>query len=200
MQNQWAPLAFFAGALFLGPAAAEAQEEQISAKLLEEAKAKVVDIERLISAAKEGDAKAQFDLGTMIAQDGPHYVRKNMSRENRERYYTAHREIGAAALVLFLRSARQGHLPAVWRVPDLFRTRSSIHKGCLTTQTKYLVQALAWDRVLFRMTGEEVVEYHNDIEYIRRELLEGRLTDDQVAEAKRMSREIEREIKQNTSR
>ena len=47
------------------------------------------------------------------------------------------------------------------------------------------------------MTGVERVTYHSDIKLSIRELLEARMTDDQVAEAERLSHQIEREIKAN---
>ena len=60
---------------------------------------------------------------------------------------------------------------------------------------RYKIHALAWDRVLVRIKGEETIEFYNDRKYIRSELLSGHMTDDEVAEAEWLSREFEREIK-----
>lgn len=191
------------GALLLASAAAAEEEkrvesvERFSTKLLAEAEKEVGRIVGLMHRSLDGNAKAQYELGTLILEEGPTYIRKNVSREDREGYYAAHREVDTAALKWMVRSARQGHGPAVSRVTDLYLKIVSDHRVSATTQKKYLVQAFAWDKVLFRMTGVERVTYHSDIKFSIREVLEARMTDDQVAEAERLSHQIEREIKAN---
>ncbi len=204
MQSNGISWMLLAGALLLAPAVTTAEEkriesvEQFSTKLLAAAEERVGRIVGLMHLSLNGDAQAQFELGALIYQEGPVYIRKNVNPDDPKAFEAALKEVDAAALKWLLRSARQGHLPAILRIPDLFRKVGRGHRGCPTTGNRYLVQAYAWDRVLFRMTGKEQVEYHSDIKYLRREHLESNLTGDQVAEAVELSREIERAIKETS--
>lgn len=183
MQNQWIAGVVLAGLTFFCPAVASTEES--SAKLLEAAKAKVSHIERLISSAKEGDAESQYKLARMI------FEKSESSRSGDE-----------AALMWFRRAAQQGHLGAQWEVCDMYRRlavnrytpNEDKEKGFSERAKKYKIHALAWDRVLVRSKGEETIEFYNDRKYTRLELLSARMTDDEVAEAERLSREFEREI------
>ena len=186
MQNQWIAGVVLAGLMFFCPAVAITEE--ISAKLLEEAKAKVSHIERLISAAKEGNAESQYELARMI-----------IDKSERSR------SVDEAALVWFLRAAQQGHLSAQWAVCEMYR-RVAVNRYTPNEEKeegfvkKYKIHALAWDRVLVRSKGEETIEFYNDIKYTRSERLRGHMTDDDVAEAERLSREFEREIKRRSEK
>ena len=107
------------GALLLASAAAAEEEkrvesvERFSTKLLAEAEKEVGRIVGLMHRSLDGNAKAQYELGTLILEEGPTYIRKNVSKEDGEGYYAAHREVDTAALKWMVRSARQGHTPAV---------------------------------------------------------------------------------------
>lgn len=189
MQNQWIAGVFLAGLVAFCPAVAATEE--ISAKLLEEAKAKASHIERLISAAKEGDAESQYELARMI------FEKSEPSRS-----------VDEAALMWFRRAAQQGHLGAQWEVCEMYR-RLAVNRytpnedkeeGFRERVKKYKIHALAWDRVLVRSKGEETIEFYNDRKYIRSELLSGHMTDDEVAEAERLSRKFEREIKRRSGK
>ena len=183
MKNQWIAGVILAGQMAIWPAVAATEEG--SAKLLEEARAKVSHIERLISAAKEGNAESQYELARMI------FEKSEPSRS-----------VDEAALMWFLRAAQQGHLGAQWKVCDMYR-RLAVNRytpnedkeeGFSERAKKYKIHALAWDRVLVRSKGEETIEFYNDVKYTRSELLSGHMTDDEVAEAERLSREFEHEI------
>jgi len=189
MQNQWIAGVVLAGLMFFCPAVASTEES--SAKLLEAAKAKVSHIERLISSAKEGDAESQYKLARMIFEKSE-----------------SSRSVDEAVLMWFLRAAQQGHLSAQWEVCDMYR-RLAVNRytpneekeeGFSERAKKYKIHALAWDRVLVRRKGEETIEFYNDRKYTRLELLSSRMTDDEVAEAERLSREFEREIKRGRER
>lgn len=184
MQKQWIAGVVLAGLMFFCPAVASTEE--FSAKLLETAKAKVSHLERLISSAKEGDAESQYKLARMIFEKSE-----------------SSRSVDEAALMWFRRAAQQGHLGAQWEVCDMYR-RLAVNRytpnedqeeGFSERAKKYKIHALAWDRVLVRSKGEETIEFYNDRKYTRLELLSSRMTDDEVAEAERLSREFEREIK-----
>ena len=95
MQKRWVAWVVLAGALAVCPAVGA---EQISAKILEEAEAKVDRIVGLIKAAESGNAEAQFELGKLIVEKDPEFIRKNASWEDPEAYAAAHREVDAAAL------------------------------------------------------------------------------------------------------
>jgi TPR repeat protein len=187
MQNQWIAGVVLAGLMFFCPAVASTEES--SAKLLEAAKAKVSHIERLISSAKAGDAESQYKLARMIFEKSE-----------------SSRSVDEAALTWFRRAAQQGHLGAQWEVCEMYRRlavnrytpNEDKEKGFSERAKKYKIHALAWDRVLVRSKGDETIEFYNDRKYIRSELLSSRMTDDEVAEAERLSREFEREIKRKS--
>lgn len=189
MQHHWIARVFLAGLVAFCPAVASTEE--ISAKLLEAAEAKVSHIERLISSAKEGDAESQYKLARMIFEESE-----------------ASAIVDQAALVWFLRAARQGHLGAQWEVCEMYRR---VAENRYTPNDEKVedfgekvknakVHALAWDRVLVRSKGEETIEFYNDRKYARSELLSGYMTDDEVAEAERLSRKFEREINRKSGK
>ena len=86
------------------------------------------------------------------------------------------------------------------RIPDLYRkigiTRA--HPGDGPALKEYRILVYAWDRVLVRKVGRESIEYYNDIKYTRKDLMQSQMTDDQVAEAERLSRQIESEIQRGS--
>ena len=178
MGKQWMSCVALVGALALGPAVEG--KKKISIKLLEEAKAKVAHIEGLIASAQKGDAEAQYDLGVMISNEGPKYIRRTSDGFDPAPY----KEVDATALDWTLRAARQGHEMALWRLPILYRG------------TGDLVQAYAWNIVFLRQSNKKHhIVYDGGVETTRGALLREKMTDDQVAEAERLSYEIEREIK-----
>lgn len=189
MPNRWAPFAFFAGALILGPAAAVAQQEQISAMLLKEAKEKVTHIERLISAANEGEPMAQFDLGMMIDREGRRYVNRQMEemsiadakKSNFAGIRSQLKEVQEAAMEWYLRTALQGHDLAQWTL-----SRKYEHTD--------LVRAYAWNRILYRKRGRDATSMRSGVEKPLPDRLLKKMTDEQVAEAERLSNRIVREI------
>lgn len=180
MQGPWTVGVVLAGALALCPAVESA--EQISAKLLEEAKAKAVIIERLISDAKEGDAQSQFLLGIMVAKDGREYVKKIAEKTNTSSE-AAIREVQDASVEWLLRAAYQDHEGAQWLLSVYYEDFD-------------IVKAYAWNRLLFRKNGRDGISNRNGIKKPQGKWLLAEMTADQVAEAKRLSREIERKIKQ----
>lgn len=58
------------------------------------------------------------------------------------------------------------------------------------------MNAYAWNRFLFRKNGRDGIKNRNGIEKPQGKWLLAEMTADQVAEAERMSRDIERKIKQ----
>lgn len=191
MQSQWTVIAAVSVALSLGPDAVAADQEQISQKLLEQAKAKVASMERLISAAKEGNAESQYELGRMIFEESEPSA-----------------GVDEAALVWLLHAAQQGHLSAQWMVCEMYRRvadnrytpNDEKEEGFGEKVKKAKVHAYAWDRVLVRSKGEETIEFYNNEKYTRVELLSGHMTNDEVAEAERLSREFEREIQRRSAK
>lgn len=191
MKSQWTVIVAVSAALSLGPDAVAADQEQISQRLLEQAKAKVAGIERLISSAQEGNAESQYELARMIFEESE-----------------ASANVDEATLVWSLRAAQQGHRGAQWMVCEIYDRVASTRytpndekeEGFREKVKKAKIHALAWDRVLVRSKGEETIEYYNDVKYTRRELLSSHMTDDEVAEAERLSREFEREIKHGSEK
>ena len=187
MKNQWIAGVILATLMALCPAVAAA--EKISVKLLEEAKAKASHIERLISAAKQGDPTAQFDLGLMIGREGRKYVNKQIekipnrdfNKSNLAGIKSQLREVEEAAVEWFLRAAYQGHEDAQWLVSIRY-------------QDFDIVKAYAWNRFLFRKNGRDTISNRNGVEKPRGEWLRAEMTADQIAEAEHLSRQIEREI------
>ena len=181
MQKLWIALMALAGALVVCPTVEAAEvAEKISAQLLKKAERKVDRIEGLITLAKSGNDVAQYELGRMIVEEGREYG-----------------EAGAhAALEWFLRAARQGHSQAQWYVSYLYQLMS-FDPDSKNTEN-YRVRALAWDRVLVRKTGQETIDYRKGIKHKRSKLLLSQMTDYQVEEAERLSREIESEIQRGS--
>lgn len=187
MEKKWISWMLLAGALALCPAVEAA--EQISAKLLEEAKAKVSHIERLISAAKEGNAESQFRLGLMIGREGRTYVNRQIEKIPNRDFNESNlagiksqlREVEEAAVEWFLRAAYQGHEDAQWFLS-------------LRYEDFDIVKAYAWNRFLFRKNGRDTISNRNEVEKPRGEWLRAKMTADQVAEAEHLSHQIEREI------
>lgn len=193
MQIQW--IAGVVLAVLMAFCPAVAATEEISAKLLEEAKAKVSHIERLISAAKEGNATAQFDLGLMIGREGRKYVNRQIekipnrdfNKSNLAGIKSQLRDVEEAAVEWFLRAAYQGHEDAQWLVSVRYEDFD-------------IVKAYAWNRFLFRKNGRDTISNRNGFEKPRGEWLRAEMTVGQVAEAEHLSRQIEREIKRRSEK
>ena len=179
MEKKWTSWMLLAGALALCPAVEAA--EQISAKLLEEAKAKVDHIERLIASAEKGDAEAQFRLGIMLQRDGRIYVRREAGKRGSYPDSAALREVQKAAVEWLLRSAYQGHEDAQWLVSVRYEDLD-------------IVKAYAWNRFLFRKNGRDTTSNRGGVEKPRGEWLRAEMTADQIVEAEHLSRQIEHEI------
>ena len=187
MEKKWISWMLLAGALALCPAVEAA--EQISAKLLEEAKEKVDHIERLIASAEKGDAEAQFRLGLMIGREGRTYVNRQIektphrdfNKSNLAGIKSQRREVEEAAVEWFLRAAYQGHEDAQWLVSVRYEDFD-------------IVKAYAWNRFLFRKNGRDTISNRNGVKKPQGEWLRAEMTDEQVAEAEHLSRQIEREI------
>ena len=151
---------------------------------LEQARANAANIERLISAAKKGDAQSQFLLGILVARDGRDYVRRMAEKTNTvAEAAKALREVQEAGVEWLLRAAYQGYEEAQWLV--------SIHYDDFD-----FVKAYAWNRFLFRKNGRDGIKNRNGIKKPQGKWLLAEMTADQMAEAERMSRDIERKIKQ----
>jgi len=183
MKNYLAIIGIVVG---LGMLPSPFKANEASTKLLEKAQAKVTKIERLISAAEEGEADSQYRLAVMAFEE------LESSRSSDE-----------AVLSWYLRAARQGHLRAQWKASELYRRLASNsyvpneqeQAGFKEKATEYRIQALAWDRVLVRAKGEETIEYYNDVKYIRRDLLTSSLTKNEVERAEALSLEFELAIR-----
>lgn len=194
MTIRWAPLALFAGALILGPAAATAQQEQVSAMLLKEAKEKVTRIERLISAANAGEPMAQFDLGMMIDREGRRYVNRQIEKMSTEEVKKTNfagirsrlGEVQEAAMEWYLRAAMQGHDLSQWTL-----SRKYEHTD--------LVRAYAWNRILYRKHGRDATSMRSGINKPMADRLLKKMTDDQVTEAIELSHQLEREIQRRSN-
>ena len=198
MQKPWAVGVVLAVALALCPAV---EAEQISAKLLEEAKERAANLERLISAAKQGDAEAQFDLGVMISREGRGYVNREAQRNqhhsqsNRELAWkirdlaaikAAYKEVQEAELEWFLRAALQGHDAAQWMLIRRYEYTD-------------IVRAYAWNRIQFRKHGRDGTSRRDGVEKPMADRLRTKMTDDQVAEALELSHQLEREIQRGSN-
>lgn len=182
MQKQWIVGVVLAAALAVCPVVGAC--EQISDKLLKEAKEKVLHIERLISKAKEGDAVAQFDLGIMILNEGPKYVMREIGRQHmpdEDSIKAALKEVDDASLEWLLRAAMQDHDLAQWVVAKRYE------------QTD-IVRAYAWNLVQVRK-GRNPTSTRDGVERTRAEWMLDKMSQNQVAEAERLSRELERSIK-----
>lgn len=155
--------------------------EKVTDRLLEKSREKLNRMQQMIADAKSGNAQALFKLGTMILEEGREFDL-----------------VDTDALEFFLEAAVQGHNASQYHVSILYQRMASNHKsrgGCPSTAKRFSVQALAWQRVLVRSTGRETIEYVGGMKHARSELLRGHMTEDQIAEAERLSHEFEREIK-----
>ncbi len=182
MQKHWIVGVVLSAALAVCPAVGAC--EQISDKLLKESKEKVLHIERLISKAKEGDAVAQFDLGIMIVNEGPKYIRREIGRQHmpdEDSIKAAFKEVNDEALEWLLRAAMQDHDLAQWAVANRYE------------QTD-IVRAYAWNLVQVRKGGNPSA-MRGGVERTRAEWMLDKMSPNQVAEAERLSRELERSIK-----
>ena len=183
MQNKWIKGVVLGVALIVCPAVEGA--ERISARLLQEAKAKVVEIESLISAAQEGDADSQFALGLMIEHEGRKLAVRDIERKpypDAASIKTATEEIEASSMEWFLRAAKQGHGAAQWAVAGRYEDVD-------------IVQAYAWYLVQVRQGGESSSTRGGITKSTGEWMLE-KMSSFQVVEAERLSRKLEREIEQ----
>lgn len=160
--------------------------EKVSGRLLQEAKAKASHIEKLIAEATQGDPKAQYQHADLIWREGARQVLDRMSRQikgvNPESVKAALVEVKDAELKWLLRAAHQGLVQAQWRVVILYENKGD-H-----------VSAYAWNRLLFRKHKVDSVFNRDGVEKPAGEWLRDKMTTDQITEAERLSREIERKL------
>ena len=181
MRKRWMVLLAATGMLTLGGTAALAEKapERISGKILEKARASVKRIEALIQAAKQGDPESQFELGTMIGNEGRDFV-----------------EVDAAALEWFNRAAWQGHGMAQMRLSYLYSEGGKgPHSDAVPTD---YVQAYAWTTVSLNQ-GVQAAVWRDGVEQDPKSWLRTKMTAEQVAEAERLAAEFERKIRKNRS-
>ncbi|MDE2758445.1 MAG: hypothetical protein OXU26_00350 [Acidobacteriota bacterium] len=186
MKRHWVICVVLAVSPVLCPAV---EAEEVSGKLLRQALAKVAHIENLISAANEGDAESQFQLGMMISSEGRERAIKELDKLHRPHasvIKALFQEVEDAALEWWLRAAWQGHDLAQMRVAKTYERTD-------------IVRAYAWYLVQVRK-GAEVTSTRNGVTMTTTEWLLEKMTDDQVAKAEQVSREIEQKIKRSVQK